>query len=77
MKKIFLSILIAGCFFTAVAQSASYTKNADGITVYPADKNIKAVQLKVVSNSIIQVLSSLNKIIQPDTSFIIVANRQK
>jgi alpha-D-xyloside xylohydrolase len=71
MKKHFLSLILSGYFVAAFSQQAVYTKKDDGIVVYPADKNIKAVQLKVVSNNIIQVLSSSNKLILADTSFII------
>ncbi len=73
MKKYFLSALALSVGVTAFAQQASFVKKADGIIVYPADKNIKAVELKVVSNNIIKVLTSANTTIKPDTSFIIVA----
>ncbi|MGF2410935.1 TIM-barrel domain-containing protein [Ferruginibacter sp.] len=73
MKNCFFSILFLSCSMVSFAQQNHYSKNADGITVYPTDKNIKAVQLKIFSNAIIQVQSSANKILKADTSFMIVA----
>ena len=73
MKKYFLSAIAIGFAMILFAQPASFTKKADGIIVYPADKNIKAVELKVVSNNIIKVLTAANKAIKPDTSFMIAA----
>ena len=72
MKRYMLNIVFLVGLTNAFAQT--YTKNVDGIIVYPADKNIKAVQLKVINSNIVQVLSSSNKIIKPDTTFMIVAN---
>jgi len=74
MKKYFLSLIATGLAVTAFAQQATFIKITNGIIVYPADKNIKAVELKVVSNNIIKVLTSATRIIKPDTSFIIVAS---
>ncbi|MGG9960909.1 TIM-barrel domain-containing protein [Ferruginibacter sp. SUN106] len=72
MKKYFLTVFVMGCTVVSFGQQASFVKKADGIIVYPADKNIKAVELKVVSNNIIKVLSSANNTIKPDTSFMIL-----
>ncbi|MGC4102815.1 glycoside hydrolase family 31 protein [Ferruginibacter sp.] len=71
MKQFLLCAALSFGFISASAQV--YKKQADGIIVYPADKNIKAVQLNVVNSNIVQVLSSSNKIIQADTSFMVVA----
>jgi alpha-D-xyloside xylohydrolase len=72
MKKYLLVIFFSVLLINAFAQT--YIKKADGIVVYPALKNIRAVQLKIINDNIIQVLSSDNLIIKPDTSFMIVSN---
>lgn len=73
MKKYFLSVMAVSVAFTTMAQQASFVKKADGIVVYPADKKIKAVALKVIGTNIIKVLSSANVNFKPDTSFVVVA----
>jgi len=71
--KYSLSIALLFVGIAALAQQAGYTKIENGIIVYPVNNNAKAVQLKVWSDRIIQVISSPVKNVKEDTTFIITA----
>ncbi len=68
--KYCLSCLLSGLILSAAAQKSGYTKIENGVLVYPA-AGAKAVQLKVWSDAIIQVVSSPVHALKEDTSFII------